>query len=98
MRREAWRFIGHPDLLVWLNGLRMLIDVKTGDSTGAEYQVALYVVAYNEQHPTERITAAAVLHLRDDGTYRLVEVELPGAERVALCALVVYQAQQRRAA
>lgn len=97
VRSPSWRYVGHPDLLVWLNGVRVLIDIKTGDATGAEYQVAAYVQAHNEEHPTTRVTAAAVLHLRDDRTYRLAEVELPAATQVWIGAVVVYQAQRRRA-
>jgi hypothetical protein len=92
----TWRYRGHPDLIGWLNAHRVLVDLKTGESTGAAYQVAAYVDAWNAQHPGEAVTSGAVLHLREDGTYRFEEIELPAALPVWHAALIVYRAQARK--
>jgi hypothetical protein len=92
----AWRYVGRPDLIGWLNGHRTLVDLKTGASEGAAYQVAAYVDGWNHQHPREPITAGAILHLRDDGTYRLEAVNLAAALPVWHAALIVYRAQVRK--
>lgn len=93
----TWEYIGHPDLIGWLNGHRTLVDLKTGASDGADVQVAAYVEGWNAQHPEAPIAAAAILHLRDDGTYRFDEVELPHATPIWYAALTVYRAQRRAA-
>jgi len=95
VRHPAWQYIGHPDTLLWLGGVRTLIDLKTGDPTGGQYQVAAYIEAHNAEHPTERVTAGAVLHVREDGTYRFKEVDLESATQTWLAAMVVYRAQTR---
>ena len=95
VEHAAWRYRGHVDLVGWLHGHRALVDVKTGDADGAAVQVAAYVDAWNVQHPDQAVVAGAVLHLRDDGTYRYEEVELPAAMPVWHAALVVYQALVR---
>lgn len=92
----AWRYVGHPDLLGYLLGRRAILDAKTGDDTGVEYQLAAYRAAWNEEHPTERVEIIAALKLNDDGTYRLREIEIAEAERVWFAALTIYRAQPRR--
>lgn len=97
VQHPAWGYVGHPDVIGWMGTERTLIDVKTGDATGAAYQVAGYVLAWNAESP-DKITAAGVLHLRDDGSYRYEAVDLAAAESVWLAAVIVHQAQGRRAA
>lgn len=95
----VWRFQGHPDLIGWLRGLRTVIDLKTGDDTGAAYQVAGYAQGWGAQHPTQPIQAGAVVHLRNDGTYRYDEVSLAAATPVWQAAVIIFYAQpERRAA
>jgi hypothetical protein len=98
VRHAAWKFIGHPDRLGWINGHRCIIDFKSGGTDGAEYQIALYVLAYNHEHPDEPVSVGAILELRDDATYRFTEVDLAAATQVALAAIVVYRAQPGRRA
>jgi hypothetical protein len=95
----AWGYRGHPDLVGWLVSKRAILDVKTGDQTGAAYQLAAYRLAWNAEHPTEPVEVIAVLELRDHGDppYRLHEIESAGAERVWLAAMIVFQAQQEAA-
>lgn len=95
---RSWGYIGHPDVMGWINGRRCIPDCKTGETDGAEYQVSAYVLAHNEEHPTARVEVGAVLQLRDSGTYRFVEIDLQAATQVWLAALVVYQAQKGRRA
>lgn len=95
VRHKAWRFVGHPDRLGWVNQHRCIIDFKSGVTEGAEYQIALYVLAYNDEHPTERVSMGAILELRDNATYRFTEVDLLAATTVATAALVVYHARFR---
>lgn len=94
----TWRYQGHPDVVGFLQGRRGILDLKTGDATGAEAQVAAYVDAWTAQRPTEPATWGAILHLREDGTYRWDEVPLQAALEVFRAALIVYAAQPRRAA
>jgi hypothetical protein len=94
----VWRFQGHPDVVGFLQGRRGVIDVKTGDSSGAEYQVAAYVDAWTAQRPTEPATWGAILHLREDGTYQWQDVELGPALDVFRAALIVFRAQSHRRA
>lgn len=91
-----WGYRGHPDSVGWLLSHRTILDAKTGDDGGAEFQLAGYVEAWNAEHPTEPVTAAAVLHLRPNGTYRYDEIELPGARPVWYAAVTVYKAQPRQ--
>jgi len=95
---EAWRYVGHPDQIGWLGKHRILLDFKTGIADGVEYQLAAYAAAYNAQHPTEPVTAAAAIALRRDGTYRYHEVDVEEAKPVWLAAVTVYHARMRRAA
>ena len=87
-----WRYAGRLDLLVWLRGRRAILDVKTGASEGADYQVAGYVDAWNVQHPTERAEVGGVIEVREDKTYRYREINLPRALNVWRAALVVHGA------
>lgn len=87
-----WRYAGRLDLLAWLRGRRAILDVKTGASEGADYQVAGYVDAWNAQHPTERVEVGGVIEVREDKTYRYREVDLPKALNVWRAALVVHGA------
>lgn len=94
---KAWQYVGHPDVMGWLDGRRCIPDCKTGTTEGAEYQVAAYVFAYNDEHPTAKAEVGAVLEMRENGTYRFTEVDLKAATQVWLAALVVYRAQKGRA-
>src|SRR3990172_8429641 len=87
-----WRYAGRLDLLAWLRGRRAILDVKTGASEGADYQVAGYVDAWNIQHPTERAEVRGVIEVREDKTYRYREINLPRALNVWRAALVVHGA------
>lgn len=94
VRHPVWSYCGHPDVIGWLLGKRFILDVKTGDATGAQYQIAAYVQAWNAERPSETVVGGAVLHLREDGTYRWDEVTLPAAVTVWYAAVMVYRAQQ----
>jgi hypothetical protein len=93
----AWRYVGHPDQLVWLAGRRVLLDYKTGTAEGVAYQLAAYVDARNAQTPDEPVAAALPIMLRKDGTYRIgEEVVLAPALQVFQAALIVFHAKARR--
>ncbi len=94
----AWRYVGHPDGLYWIGKNRTLVDFKSGVTDGVEYQLAAYVEAWNHEHPTEPITAAACVELRENGTYRFREIEIEAAKPVWLAAVTVFHARERRAA
>lgn len=96
VEHPTWRYQGHPDVVGFLQGRRGILDLKTGDDAGAAYQVAAYVDAWSCQRPIEPATWGAVLHLRDDGTYRWEDIELPRALEVFRAALIVYAAQPER--
>ena len=92
----AWRYQGHPAVLGWLLGKRIILDAKTGDQTGVAYQLAGYRAAWNAEHPTEPVEAIAAVKLNYDGRYRFHEIEVPAAERVWLAAVTVFHAQQEQ--
>jgi len=94
----SWRYQGHPDVIGFLSGHRGILDVKTGASDGAAYQVAAYVDAWSAQRPTEPATWGAILHLRDDGTYRFDEIDLARSLETFRAAVLVYHAQTARRA
>ena len=94
VRHRAWQYVGHPDSWGWLNGHRCIPDFKTGTTEGVAYQVAAYVLAHNDMHPTEPVTVGAVLELHDNGRYKFSEIDLPAATQVWLAALVVFRAQK----
>lgn len=93
---EAWRYCGHPDVWGWLLGHRALLDFKTGEDEGVEYQLAGYRLAWNHQRPTETIDVLGRVRLNSDGTFQFREVETAAAEQVFLAAVVVYHAQKER--
>lgn len=93
-----WSYRGHPDLVGWLLGNRVVLDVKTGDATGGKYQVAAYGAAWTAERPTEPVKAGAILHVRADATYRFEEIEMAPALDVFHAAVIVHRAQQRRSA
>lgn len=95
---DVWKYQGHPDSVGLLGKIRLLIDYKTGESDGVEYQLAAYVEAWNHQHPQEPVGAAACVELRRDGTYRFNEIEIAPAWPVFQAAVTVWHARQRRAA
>jgi len=94
----TWGYRGHPDLVCWIGKTRVIIDAKTGADDGVEYQVVAYVDGWNAEHQTEQVVAGACLNLRDDGTYRLREIDLNAARPVWYGAVTVFHAQKRRAA
>lgn len=94
----TWRYRGHPDLVGFLLGRRVILDAKTGGAEGVEYQLAGYRMAWNAERPTEPVDAIASLLLRRNGTYRLVEHSAAEAEPVFLAAATVFYALKRRAA
>ena len=91
-----WKYIGHPDRVGWMLKHRIVIDFKTGETDGVAYQLAAYAEAWNAQHPTEKVSSAAVVELRDTGAYRFTEIDLPAARPVWFAALTVYRAQPGR--
>lgn len=93
----AWRYRGHPDSVGWIGSNRAVLDFKTGVSDGVAYQLVGYAEAWNAEHPTELITAAACVELRENGTYRVTEVDLGAAKPVWFAAVTVYHAQKGRA-
>lgn len=101
---DVLRYVGHPDRLGWLVGVRMILDWKTGDTVeirSAARQLAAYRLAWNHMHPAQPVEALAVVQLRSDATYRFHEIEIgerERAERVFLAALTVIHARQEDAA
>jgi hypothetical protein len=93
----AWRYIGHPDTVGWLNARRVVLDWKNTDVVQlapASYQLAAYRAAFNAEHPTEPVEACAVVQLKGDGTYRVWEVDIAAAEPIWFAAVTVYRARQ----
>lgn len=76
------RYAGTLDAIVEIDGRRLLLDTKTGK--GVYPDVALQLAAYRfaefigladgSEAPMHEVDACAVLHLPEDGTYRLVDV------------------------
>lgn len=64
----VWYYAGTPDLLGFLNGKVVLIDVKTGDSPTAKYQTA----AYSEFPAIKKLNPLRFdLRLYNNGSYKL---------------------------
>jgi hypothetical protein len=66
------RFSGRFDGLARVNGSLSLFDWKTSTGVYPEYrlQLAAYVAAFEEEHPSERIEQRIVLHLgKEDGSF-----------------------------
>ena len=94
----VWLYMGHPDLLGTLNGQRVLIDLKymaTVHLHAAAYQLTLYRLAWEAQHPEQPISGCYVLQLKLDGTPRLHPVSSgPTEEQRCYAAITVFRAQQ----
>ena len=74
MYHPRYLFAGKPDRVIQMNGLRSLIDIKSGSPHPAtKIQISAYceLVQANEKIP---FIKGFSLYLRDDGTYRLDEI------------------------
>lgn len=83
-------FAGTMDYLIRINGKEAIWDIKTGSQVGPDVGVQLAGYVALEQHErgkTSRLDRAAV-HLRPDGTYKLISFTDPAdsAEFDALLA------------
>lgn len=96
----TWRYCGHPDDLGWLRSRRTILELKTGslDLVSASYQVVAYRFAWNAVHPTEPVETVGVLHLPGDGTGRFHAMNIADYQETFLAAVMVYNAQRRKAA
>ena len=95
----SWGYIGHLDRVGWLIGKRAILDFKTPESLDlkpAGYQLALYRLAWNAQHPDQPVDVIGVLQLKSDGTYRFHDLNPAVYEQVALAAVIVYRARKER--
>jgi len=72
---ETHKYAGTLDLLVEINGANMIIDVKTGKDIYREamIQASAYKQAINEMGT--KVDRAAILLLREDGTYKFEEAD-----------------------
>ena len=90
MYHAKYLYAGTLDRVIRLNGSLVLIDIKTGvPSAATSVQVAAYIelARVNEDM---HIFKGYVLHLRDDGTYRVNEVkDLKKQFQIFLAALTV---------
>lgn len=96
VRHDQWLYLGHPDLLGSLGGKRVLLDTKFMDTVhlvAAAYQLTLYRLAWEAQHPDQPIHDCYVLQFKHDGTFRLWPVASgPAEERTCYAAIVVFRA------
>lgn len=78
-----------PDLIVFLNGRRTVIDgkatFKIPKSVGP--QTAGYAIGWNSLYPTERIEDRAALWLKSDSSYKFVTLADPDDERAFMDCL-----------
>lgn len=98
---RAWGYRGHIDRVGWLAKHRAILDwkaVATVDERASALQLAGYRAAWNASHPTEPVDLTGVVQLRGDGTYRFYDINAADHEQTFLAAVMVYLAQQRRAA
>lgn len=92
----TWRYRGHPDVVGWLNGRRVILDWKNGETVQlrpAGRQLSAYRVAWNEQNPREPVDGLAVVQLKGDATFRFWEVSAAEHEPVWLAGLMVFHAR-----
>lgn len=100
VRSNRWRYIGHGDAAGFLGAERIGIDAKATavfdhDSTSIQGKGG-YGIAYNEEHPTAPIKRWFGLHLRDDATYRFIELTKADSEQLFLAALLCWHERARR--
>lgn len=89
----ALGYRGRLDMRGQLHGVRTVIDRKATAQVPAS--TAIQCAAYALALPVP-CTAIAALHLRRDGTYRLIQYDFDESRRVWLAALEVFRWQQRR--
>ena len=98
LEHPAWRFMGHPDRLGYVNDKFALIDFKTNsvDLRCARLQLGGYdlLLQANPDKVPVKIEQHLILQLRLDGTYALHPV-IPDTQTF-LAAVLVYQAKQQR--
>lgn len=90
MYHSSFHFAGTPDRVATINGVRAVIDIKSGSPHPA---TALQVAAYRElvrDHEAIPFLKGFSLHLRDDCTFRLDEIaDLNRNYQIFLAALSV---------
>ena len=84
-------YAGALDRIGLFFGEKALMDIKSGALMPSVYpQTAAYAEAHNYRN-ADKITKRWVVQLRDDGTYRLVELKDKGDFSVFLSALNLHQ-------
>lgn len=69
---------GTLDRTVIRNAMRMIREIKTGDASDVDVQIAAYARLWNLWFPNEPVNqdVGELLKLNDDGSYRLTDVNL----------------------
>ena len=89
---ERHRYAGTADLVGWWGSDRALVDVKTGQpSPLVAVQLAGYRMLWRENFQDQRIRRCMSLWVREDGSYRLDEKEVFGAESAFQSALNIHR-------
>lgn len=70
------RFAGTIDRVTEINGELAIIDLKTSSTVQkvlAKIQLNAYKILWEENQPDKPVKALYILHLRKDGTYKLID-------------------------
>lgn len=76
------QFAGTIDRIANINGEFAIIDLKTSSTVQkvlAKIQLNAYKTLWEENHPDKPIKALYILHLRKDGTYKLIDFPIDDA-------------------
>lgn len=94
---EKYRFAGTLDRVAILYGAVGILDIKSGDDSGAAIQTAGYEIAYNEGKKVKDKTKKRwTVRLNRDGNYKVVTLTDMRDKSVFLGALSVYNYKRIR--
>jgi len=93
LRHPELYYVGQPDVICMISWDRWVIDRKVTATIAPSVaiQTAAYALAWNRIWPDVPVSKRGALHLRKDGTYRLIECAANYDEQVWLAALRYYR-------
>lgn len=82
-------YAGTLDRVAIRKGKRLLFDLKTGDTSDVDAQVAGYERLWRYWRPKEPVAYGACLKVNEDGTYRWFDFDIEAGWRIFAACLVV---------
>ena len=100
LSHPTWKFMGHPDLVGYVNDRVALIDWKSSVDPHAAHAARLQIAAYDElwrvTYLEQSIEDHLIIELRADGTFRVHPIDLGDGRQVFLAAVVCWYARKER--